>query len=72
MADKPMTDIKTFIENVNKKSQERNGKKIRFGFGSEDNTLSLSQYPGAGPPQGKAIRRQIDRPATETGHLLPR
>ena len=31
MADKPLTDLKTFIENVNKKDK-RNGKKIRFGF----------------------------------------
>ena len=31
MADKPVTDLETFIENVNKKDK-RNGKKIRFGF----------------------------------------
>jgi hypothetical protein len=29
MTDKPMTDVKTFIENVNKKGK-RNGKKIEF------------------------------------------
>jgi len=32
MADKPLIDLKTFIENVNKKDKKRNGKKIRFGF----------------------------------------
>lgn len=31
MADKPVTDLKTFIENVNKKDKV-NGKKITFGF----------------------------------------
>ena len=31
MADKPLPDLKTFIENVNKKDK-RNGLKIRFGF----------------------------------------
>ena len=31
MGDKPLPDLKTFIENVNKKDK-RNGKKIRFGF----------------------------------------
>jgi len=31
MSDKPLPDLKTFIENVNKKDK-RNGKKIRFGF----------------------------------------
>ncbi len=31
VADKPMLDLKTFIENVNKKDK-LNGKKIRFGF----------------------------------------
>jgi len=31
MADKPLPDLKEFIENVNKKDK-RNGKKIRFGF----------------------------------------
>ena len=32
MSDKPVTDLKTFIENVNKKEEKRNGKKVRFGF----------------------------------------
>ncbi|MDP3879269.1 MAG: hypothetical protein Q8Q07_03045 [Dehalococcoidales bacterium] len=31
MTDKPLPDLKTFIENVNKKDSQ-NGKKIRFGF----------------------------------------
>ena len=31
MTDKPLTDQKTFIENVNKKDK-LNGKKVRFGF----------------------------------------
>ena len=31
MSDKPLPDLKTFIENVNKKDK-RNGKKIRFAF----------------------------------------
>jgi hypothetical protein len=31
MAKKPGADLKTFIENVNKKDK-LNGKKIRFGF----------------------------------------
>jgi len=31
MAEKSPTDLKTFIENVNKKDK-RNGKKVRFGF----------------------------------------
>ena len=31
MSDKPVIDLNTFIENVNKKDK-RNGKKIRFGF----------------------------------------
>jgi len=31
MSDKPVTDLKTFIENVNKKDK-LNGKKITFGF----------------------------------------
>jgi len=31
MRDKPLTDLKTFIENVNKKDK-RNGLKIRFAF----------------------------------------
>ncbi len=32
MGDRPLTDLKTFIENVNKKNDKRNGKKIRFAF----------------------------------------
>jgi len=32
MSDKPATDLKTFIENVNKKGSRLNGKKIRFSF----------------------------------------
>jgi len=31
MADKPLTDLKTFIENVNKKDK-LNGKKVCFAF----------------------------------------
>ena len=31
MSDKPVTDLETFIENVNKKDK-LNGKKIKFGF----------------------------------------
>jgi hypothetical protein len=31
VADKPLTDLKTFIENVNKKDK-RSGKRIRFAF----------------------------------------
>jgi len=31
MKEKPLTDLKTFIENVNKKDK-RNGKKIRFNW----------------------------------------
>ena len=31
MSDKPVTELKTFIENVNKKDK-LNGKKIKFGF----------------------------------------
>ncbi len=31
MAEKPMTDLKTFIENVNRKDK-LSGKKIRFAF----------------------------------------
>ena len=30
--EKPLPDLKTFIDNVNKKDTVRNGKKIRFGF----------------------------------------
>jgi len=29
---KPLIDLKTFVENVNKKDKKRNGKKIRFAF----------------------------------------
>ncbi len=32
MTDKPLPDLKTFIENINKKDDKRNGKKIRFAF----------------------------------------
>ena len=32
MGDRLLTDLKTFIENVNKKNNNRNGKKIRFAF----------------------------------------
>ena len=31
MSDKPVTDLKTFIENVNKKDK-LNGLKVKFGF----------------------------------------
>jgi len=31
MSDKPLPDLETFVENVNKKDKP-NGKKIRFGF----------------------------------------
>jgi len=31
MSDKPLPDLETFIQNMNKKDK-RNGKKIRFGF----------------------------------------
>ena len=31
MAEKPLPDLKSFIENMNKKDK-LNGKKIRFGF----------------------------------------
>ena len=31
MADKPKTDIKTFVDNINKKDK-LSGKKIRFAF----------------------------------------
>ena len=30
--EKQLPDLKTFIENVNKKDTDRNGKKIRFFF----------------------------------------
>jgi len=32
MGDRPLTDLKTFIENANKKNNKHNGKKIRFAF----------------------------------------
>ena len=32
MTDKTLPDLKTFIENVNKKDGKRNGLKIRFAF----------------------------------------
>ena len=32
MAKKPLPDLKTFVENVNKKDKKRNGLKIRFDF----------------------------------------
>ena len=32
MGDKSLIDLKTFIENINKKNEKRNGKKIRFAF----------------------------------------
>ena len=32
MSDKTLTDLKTFVENVNKKDKTHNGKKIRFNF----------------------------------------
>jgi hypothetical protein len=32
MTEKKTVDLKTFIENVNKKEEKRNGKKVRFGF----------------------------------------
>jgi len=32
MGDKSLTDLKTFIENINKKDKKHNGKKIRFAF----------------------------------------
>ena len=31
MTDKPLSDLKTFIENINKK-EKQNGLKVRFGF----------------------------------------
>ncbi len=30
--EKPLTDLKTFVENINKKDTKRNGLKIRFAF----------------------------------------
>lgn len=32
MAEKKLTDLKEFIENVNKKNKDHNGKAIRFAF----------------------------------------
>jgi hypothetical protein len=32
MGDKPLTDLKTFVENVNKKNNKHNGKRVRFHF----------------------------------------
>lgn len=32
MAEKKLTDLKEFIDSVNKKNQDHNGKKIRFAF----------------------------------------
>jgi hypothetical protein len=32
MKDKRLTDLKTFIENVNKKNRNHNGKKVKFGW----------------------------------------
>ena len=32
MTDKPLPDLKTFIEKVNKKDNKRNGLKIHFAF----------------------------------------
>ncbi len=32
MSDKPLVDLKTFVENVNKKNTKHNGKKVRFGW----------------------------------------
>jgi len=32
MTEKKMIDLKTFIENVNKKDKKHNGLKVRFGF----------------------------------------
>ena len=29
---KPLIDLKTFVENINKKDKKRNGLKIRFAF----------------------------------------
>ena len=30
--EKPLPDLKTFVENINKKDKKRNGLKIRFAF----------------------------------------
>jgi len=32
MAEKKLTDLKEFIDSVNKKNKNHNGKKIRFAF----------------------------------------
>jgi len=32
MGDKSLTDLKTFVENINKKNKKHSGKKIRFHF----------------------------------------
>ena len=32
MGDKSLTDLKTFIENINKKNKKHSGKKIRFSW----------------------------------------
>ena len=32
MGDKSLTDLKAFVEDVNKKKEKRNGKRIRFGW----------------------------------------
>lgn len=32
MSEKPQTDLKTFIENVNKKNEKHSGKKVRFSW----------------------------------------
>ena len=32
MTEKKMVDLKTFVENENKKEEKRNGKKVSFGF----------------------------------------
>jgi len=32
MADKVLPDVKTFIENVNKKDKKHNGKKIQYAW----------------------------------------
>ena len=32
MADKVVPDLKTFIENVNKKEKKHNGKRVRFAW----------------------------------------
>jgi hypothetical protein len=32
MTEKQLPDLKTFIKNVNKKDEKRNGLKIRFAF----------------------------------------